>query len=87
MYDYKAVEEKLNRVISHFALQLGDEGVTEVSDFISYGEYGEAFDLLCHILAQKRLPIPPDIYELLVGLGKQMELEASVWRQLEPLAE
>ena len=50
-----------------------------------HAEYGEAYDILCHLVAHEQIAITPEIYELIVELGKQMKLGEDVWTSIAPL--
>jgi hypothetical protein len=86
-YDYESLEEKLRTVVSYFATKLNGEFVDQITEFIEHREYGEAYELLCHLVASVNQQIPPNIYEMIVELGRQMELPNDVWEKLKPLAE
>ena len=87
MYDFESLEKKLRIVLAYFATKLKGEVVDQVGEFIEYGEYGEAYELLCHVAVSENQPIPPNIYEMIVELGQQMKLSNDVWEKLTPLSE
>jgi hypothetical protein len=87
MYDYESLETKLREVLSYFATKLKGEFVAQIREFIEHREYGEAYELLCHLIASENQRIPPNIFKMIVELGQQMELPNDVWEKLEPLSE
>jgi len=84
-YDYKSLEEKLRTVVSYFADKLNGEAVEQIKEFIEHGEYGEAYELLCHVVASAKQQIPADVYEIIMELGRQMELPNEIWEKIKPL--
>jgi hypothetical protein len=87
MYDYESVEKKLRIVLAYFATRLTGEFVDQITEFIDHDEYGEAYDLLCHILASENQRMQPDIYAMIVELGQQMKMSNDIWEKLKPLSE
>lgn len=87
MHDYESLEKKLRIVLSYFATKLDGKVVDQIREFVDHGEYGEAYELLCHVAASENQPIAPNIYEMIVELGQQMKLSNDVWEKLESLNE
>jgi hypothetical protein len=85
MYDYKTLEQKLNAVVTAVGPQLSAMDAHDIREFIIAGEYGLAFDLLCHALLQGRHPVPAEAYTLIDELGRQMELAPRTWEPIKPL--
>ena len=86
MYDYKALEKKLRLVVSYVAPRLKEEDLQEINELIDHhAEYGVAYEMLCHLIAQEQIVITPEVYELITELGKQMNFGEDVWNKLAPL--
>ncbi|HYX31288.1 MAG TPA: hypothetical protein VE863_22325 [Pyrinomonadaceae bacterium] len=87
MHDYKSIEKNLTSLTNYFAEHaLHDGRFQEVRELIEqHGEYGEAYHLLCYLIMQNQLTIPNDIYQTIVELGKQMEVDETAWLTLTAL--
>ncbi|MGH8072216.1 MAG: MafI family immunity protein [Candidatus Entotheonellia bacterium] len=85
MYDYQTLEQKLNAVVTAAGPQLSTMDAHDIREFITAGEYGLAFDLLCHALLQSHHPVTAEAYTLIDQLGKQMELDPRTWEPIKPL--
>jgi len=85
MYDYQTLEQKLNAVITAVGPQLSAIDVHDIREFITAGEYGLAFDLLCHALLQSHHSVPAEAYILIDELGRKMELNPRTWESIKPL--
>jgi hypothetical protein len=58
---------------------LNDEQGSLFFEYLEHNELGLAYELLCEKLAQERVKIAPDVYELLRSMGLRMELSPSTW--------
>ncbi len=85
MYNYEALENKLNAVLSLLEPVLSEAELAEVRHFIEVAEYGEAFDTLCAILDEEQAPISLDVYRIIEGLASQMKYEQHSWEHLRKL--
>ena|SRR5437660_4556721 len=88
MRDYQSLENKLRAVVNDLAGELKDDKrLRDIYELIGqHGEYGEAYRLLCYVIAEKQLAIPADMYQEFVELGGQMDLEDKPWLSLAALA-
>jgi hypothetical protein len=84
MYDYQTLEQKLNAVVTAVGPQLSTMDAHDIREFITAGEYGLAFDLLCHALLQSHHPVTAEAYTLIDQLGRQMELDPRTWEAIKP---
>lgn len=86
MYDYATLEKKLKEVISHVGARIKPQEIDEINELIEqHGEYGVAYDLLCHRIGEDQIPITPAIYQIMVDLAEQMKLPPSVCSNLASL--
>ena len=86
MHNYKSLEKKLTSVTNYFAERADDTRLQDVKELIEqHGEYGEAYHLLSYLIVENQLPIPKDVYEAIIELGKQMEMEEQSWLPLTRL--
>jgi hypothetical protein len=85
MYNYELLENGLRAIVARYREQLKAEHLKDVTDFIDVGEYGEAFDLLCCVIANAQQRVPADVYETLATLGREMRLDEKLWTGLLPL--
>lgn len=86
MYDYKSLEKKLKLAVSYVAPRLKEEDLKEINELIDHhAEYGLAYEMLSHLIAQEQIAITPEVYELIAELGKQMNFGEDVWNKLAPL--
>jgi hypothetical protein len=82
VYNYEMLEKELQSIISFYQ---GQVTLDEVADFVDFGEYGVAYDLLCSLLIQDGVTMPKQVYERFVALGKRMELDEFSWERLLPI--
>jgi len=82
--DYQAVETNLNTVMARVAPLVSEIDANDIREFVQAGEYGLAFELLCHALATGQQPISAEVYALIDTLGSQLELDSCRWELLKP---
>lgn len=49
---------------------------------IQHGEYGIALEDLCSVIEQERISLSRAIYDKIIALGVEMELDPSLWNRL-----
>lgn len=82
MYDYKLLEKKLEDLSAYFADKLPEQDLSDVKEYVHYGEYGLAYEVLCYAIAKQNQKVSQEIYEDIVNLGKSMNIEKDTWTQL-----
>ena len=76
MFDYKIVEDKLNKVLSLVEEILPKQYIDMVrSDIEQGGEWVLALETLCDCLAEENLPVPQKVYELLEEVASLLNME------------
>ncbi len=59
--------------------------VSEVRDLLKYGEWEEAFDVLCTQLYEYEVPLTEEIFSVLEQTGTLVSADPSVWTCLREL--
>lgn len=69
--DHSTVEQLLKSALEGVQKDLPQQEYQDVSDYIEYGEYGVAWELLVHVLVTQNLQLSDDI----IRSGQMMGLE------------
>lgn len=76
MFDYKIVENKLNKALSLLEEILPQEYIDMVrSDIEQGGEWVLALETLCDCLTEDNLPVPQQVYEILEETASLLNME------------
>ena len=86
---WKAIEQKMNEVLSLVDPELDAAYGSSLSDLANWGgEYEIAFEVLCdRLLMSDNTVITPEDYAKLKELGILLNIEAKHWERLKPKIE
>ena len=78
----RKIEKALLEVLDAIGGGLPAEQVEDMRDLVRHCEPGVAFENLCEQLNEYDVPVPREVYERLVWIGKAMKIDPSYWEGL-----
>ena len=64
-------------------IQLLNEDVKEIDEYLQYNEWGIAFEILCSSIEQNNMVISNEQYQIISQLGERMEMDEELWAGLK----
>ena len=77
------VESTLTLLLNRLADRLSDADVQNIQDYLTHNEWGLSFEILCNILRRVGCHLSLEEYQLLTGMGKQMQIDSAYWLPLK----
>lgn len=75
------VENLVNEVLLKHKQSIPMRDYDSINNYLTHGEWGLAFELLCAVFEQDKIGITLADYEKLVTLGTYFEYESMLWER------
>ena len=79
------LEKKTRELFDMTKSNLSQVDIDEITDYITHGECGVAYDHICVQLYEYNIPISKKTYTLIDEIGKYLEYKESEWVYLQKL--
>lgn len=78
-------ERLIEKLIHDLSVKLEESDLTDIRDYTAHNDFDMAFHLLAHLIRTRKLPLTRDDLAKIAATGKELELPASHWDELEGL--
>lgn len=58
------------------------QDINEIAEYLSYNEWGIAFEILCTSITDNKIIIRKAQYDEIESIGAEMEMDNSLWRDI-----
>lgn len=80
-YDREDIINKISELTEKLSLTADNK--KEISDYISYNEYGLAFETLCSVIEQEGIHIDCNELKVIEKLGSVMKYDDTLWNKIK----
>ncbi|PPF25286.1 hypothetical protein C5C31_14990 [Rathayibacter rathayi] len=75
-------EQQLNDLLERTIDRMNPDQAQRVTDYLDHGEYALCLDQLAYELSEVDQPLPSDVIQTIVSLGRTMGLDPRSWQLL-----
>ncbi|MCK6463170.1 MafI family immunity protein [bacterium] len=85
MTNYKLIKTRITTILEEAKKGLSDADYKEALSLIEHNEFGVALELVCDQLFEHNAKISQSLYQDIILIATEMELDGKRWRTLQGL--